>query len=207
MGLRRLFGAAFSLVMRLGCCDTFDTDVLVWCCWRARRVSRKFLERLVFQGVWALGPRGGVVTQRSAKPCTPVQFRTWPPIKSNTWDLARRRSRPDCHRAGRVLHLDGARQRSASERNLVAMSFASRGAGRPFQSSRLSRSAFKSACAIPISLAFRLQPHRCKKKAVTARHPQRQPPSDGDLMSARPRFAPRYPKSSHQNECVSSLTW
>ena len=24
-------------------------------------------------------PRGGVVTQRSAKPCTPVQFRTWPP--------------------------------------------------------------------------------------------------------------------------------
>ena len=26
-----------------------------------------------------LGPRGGVVTQRSAKPFTPVQFRTWPP--------------------------------------------------------------------------------------------------------------------------------
>src|SRR5450631_932096 len=26
-----------------------------------------------------MGPRGGVVTQRSAKPCTPVQFRTWPP--------------------------------------------------------------------------------------------------------------------------------
>src|SRR5215469_12919591 len=25
------------------------------------------------------GPRGGVVTQRSAKPCTPVQFRAWPP--------------------------------------------------------------------------------------------------------------------------------
>src|SRR4029077_7471558 len=25
-------------------------------------------------------PRGGVVTQRSAKPFTPVQFRTWPPI-------------------------------------------------------------------------------------------------------------------------------
>src|SRR5262245_7178087 len=24
-------------------------------------------------------PRGGVVTQRSAKPCTPVQFRAWPP--------------------------------------------------------------------------------------------------------------------------------
>src|SRR5262245_56101288 len=24
-------------------------------------------------------PRGGVVTQRSAKPCTPVQFRPWPP--------------------------------------------------------------------------------------------------------------------------------
>src|SRR5262249_59955456 len=29
-------------------------------------------------------PRGGVVTQRSAKPCTPVQFRAWPPINSNT---------------------------------------------------------------------------------------------------------------------------
>src|SRR5262249_21096926 len=29
-----------------------------------------------------LGPRGGVVTQRSAKPFTPVQFWSWPPIKS-----------------------------------------------------------------------------------------------------------------------------
>ena len=28
------------------------------------------------------GPRGGVVTQRSAKPCTPVQFRAWPPHQS-----------------------------------------------------------------------------------------------------------------------------
>ena len=28
------------------------------------------------------GPRGGVVTQRSAKPCTPVQFRAWPPNQS-----------------------------------------------------------------------------------------------------------------------------
>jgi hypothetical protein len=27
-------------------------------------------------------PRGGVVTQRSAKPFTPVQFRAWPPAKS-----------------------------------------------------------------------------------------------------------------------------
>jgi hypothetical protein len=26
------------------------------------------------------GPRGGVVTQRSAKPFTPVQFRAWPPV-------------------------------------------------------------------------------------------------------------------------------
>ena len=25
------------------------------------------------------GPYGGVVTQRSAKPCTPVQFWSWPP--------------------------------------------------------------------------------------------------------------------------------
>jgi hypothetical protein len=30
----------------------------------------------------SLGPRGGVVTQRSAKPCTPVQFRAWPPASS-----------------------------------------------------------------------------------------------------------------------------
>ena len=29
-----------------------------------------------------LRPRGGVVTQRSAKPCTPVQFRTWPPTST-----------------------------------------------------------------------------------------------------------------------------
>ena len=28
------------------------------------------------------GPRGGVVTQRSAKPFTPVQFRAWPPIST-----------------------------------------------------------------------------------------------------------------------------
>ena len=27
-----------------------------------------------------MGPRGGVVTQRSAKPCTPVQFWSWPPF-------------------------------------------------------------------------------------------------------------------------------
>src|SRR5262249_31102691 len=35
-----------------------------------------------FQGRRSAGPRGGVVTQRSAKPCTPVQFRAWPPILS-----------------------------------------------------------------------------------------------------------------------------
>ena len=29
--------------------------------------------------IGTVGPRGGVVTQRSAKPCTPVQFRSWPP--------------------------------------------------------------------------------------------------------------------------------
>ena len=28
-------------------------------------------------------PRGGVVTQRSAKPFTPVQFRAWPPFIFN----------------------------------------------------------------------------------------------------------------------------
>src|SRR5262245_25098255 len=27
-------------------------------------------------------PRGGVVTQRTANPCTPVRFRPWPPILS-----------------------------------------------------------------------------------------------------------------------------
>lgn len=31
----------------------------------------------------ASGPRGGVVTQRSAKPCTPVQFWSWPPLISS----------------------------------------------------------------------------------------------------------------------------
>src|SRR2546423_1464083 len=30
-----------------------------------------------------MGPRGGVVTQRSAKPCTPVQFWSWPPTLSH----------------------------------------------------------------------------------------------------------------------------
>jgi hypothetical protein len=31
--------------------------------------------------VWAgMGPRGGVVTQRTANPYTPVRFRAWPPI-------------------------------------------------------------------------------------------------------------------------------
>src|SRR5437899_1792131 len=28
-----------------------------------------------------MGPRGGVVTQRSAKPFTPVQFWSWPPLQ------------------------------------------------------------------------------------------------------------------------------
>src|SRR5438067_11094662 len=33
-----------------------------------------------------MGPRGGVVTQRSAKARTPVQFRAWPPsIESGAW--------------------------------------------------------------------------------------------------------------------------
>src|SRR5262249_25781827 len=36
------------------------------------RTSRKLVVR-----EW---PRGGVVTQRSAKPFTPVQFRPWPPL-------------------------------------------------------------------------------------------------------------------------------
>ena len=31
-----------------------------------------------------LWPRGGVVTQRIANPCTPVRFRAWPPQSQNT---------------------------------------------------------------------------------------------------------------------------
>lgn len=34
-------------------------------------------------GVLQMGPRGGVVTQRSAKPCTPVQFWSWPPLQTS----------------------------------------------------------------------------------------------------------------------------
>jgi hypothetical protein len=30
-----------------------------------------------------MGPRGGVVTQQSAKLFTPVQFRTWPPTQTS----------------------------------------------------------------------------------------------------------------------------
>src|SRR3954470_15241640 len=33
-------------------------------------------------------PRGGVVTQRSAKPFTPVQFRPWPPIFSQRSEIS-----------------------------------------------------------------------------------------------------------------------
>jgi hypothetical protein len=46
------------------------------------------------------GPRGGVVTQRSAKPCTPVQFRAWPP-PSSQWVSANLRGW--LPRAGSVL--------------------------------------------------------------------------------------------------------
>ena len=35
-------------------------------------------------------PRGGVVTQRSAKPFTPVQFRAWPPTISRTYPVDNR---------------------------------------------------------------------------------------------------------------------
>ena len=54
-----------------------------------------------------VGPRGGVVTQRSAKPCTPVQFWSWPPLqptetaeKSVALGLAGQGSLPTCQRAG-----------------------------------------------------------------------------------------------------------
>jgi hypothetical protein len=39
-----------------------------------------------------VGPRGGVVTQRSAKPFTPVQFWSWPPNKINYLNRNRVRS-------------------------------------------------------------------------------------------------------------------
>src|SRR5262249_39826592 len=45
-----------------------------------RRRNRKIgLYLLIFQVFPPVGPRGGVVTQRSAKPFTPVQFWSWPP--------------------------------------------------------------------------------------------------------------------------------
>jgi hypothetical protein len=45
-----------------------------------KRSFRKSFCSLDFQlGINHIRPRGGVVTQRSAKPCTPVQFRAWPP--------------------------------------------------------------------------------------------------------------------------------
>src|SRR3954465_11096453 len=51
-----------------------------------------------------MGPRGGVVTQRSAKPCTPVQFWSWPPsTKSMSCnDCLRGRTRARSASAGRV---------------------------------------------------------------------------------------------------------
>src|SRR5688572_708741 len=44
-----------------------------------------------------MGPRGGVVTQRSAKPCTPVQFWSWPPLIQSTpcADYLRDQGKPD----------------------------------------------------------------------------------------------------------------
>jgi hypothetical protein len=55
----------------------------------ARRESLLYSRPGEARGEWlfrirhprSAGPRGGVVTQRSAKPCTPVQFRAWPPLK------------------------------------------------------------------------------------------------------------------------------
>jgi hypothetical protein len=44
-----------------------------------RREGRHCLIACEPLAIRAVGPRGGVVTQRSAKPCTPVQFRAWPP--------------------------------------------------------------------------------------------------------------------------------
>src|SRR4051794_31165330 len=37
---------------------------------------------------------------KSAKPCTPVQFWSWPPTVSNIQDVIRKRLPPDWHRGG-----------------------------------------------------------------------------------------------------------
>src|SRR5215467_8884198 len=65
-------------------------------------------------------PRGGVVTQRSAKPCTPVQFRAWPPINSTTYDHTKDRAqiasvireylKPPTYCPSATVHLDAATQ-------------------------------------------------------------------------------------------------
>ena len=47
-------------------------------------------------------PRGGVVTQRSAKPCTPVQFRTWPPPHLRFWGIGEVRTPARSHRGIRI---------------------------------------------------------------------------------------------------------
>jgi hypothetical protein len=56
-------------------------ETLTWA-FRCRSVPNRpsaTLQTVLSAGNCAMGPRGGVVTQRSAKPCTPVQFRAWPP--------------------------------------------------------------------------------------------------------------------------------
>jgi glycine/serine hydroxymethyltransferase len=67
-------------------------------------------------------PRGGVVTQRSAKPFTPVQFRAWPPIfaRENSADRcaakagATRLAASPAFKVGSALLYALARERAAS---------------------------------------------------------------------------------------------
>src|SRR3954463_3279316 len=44
-------------------------------------------------------PRGGVVTQRSAKPFTPVQFRPWPPTSRDKSEQFQERAVKHCRTA------------------------------------------------------------------------------------------------------------
>ena len=69
-GSRRWAGAARSRKSRLG--GPKRQPKSLGCRYRTGRIRSA-----------PMGPRGGVVTQRSAKPCTPVQFWSWPPFSGH----------------------------------------------------------------------------------------------------------------------------
>ena len=59
-------------------------------------------------------PRGGVVTQRSAKPFTPVQFRAWPPALHCRAILARRACKSALSKPARLCYRQRVRARAAA---------------------------------------------------------------------------------------------